>query len=189
MTIKEKIETIFKVAKEHLSAENLKLARHFYISGETELAIEFLCDLFVELGDIFSEDFGELIKDVASELKMLPKRTWRDIIVRDKKTLDPYRLYTGKNPILIIQELRNILIELGPKLTKEVFDAAKEYVDVDEYALAVEVLCAGLIDEKIRISRDLFSKINTAIIDTHNDLPDESDFIRRQVAKNVLLEE
>ena len=52
-------------ANKRLSPEEISLARQFFLFGESELAIEFLCDLFIEHKVVFSETFCLFLKDLA----------------------------------------------------------------------------------------------------------------------------
>ena len=51
------VDVLITEAKKRLSPKEMSLARHFFLFGETELAIEFLCDLFIEHKVVFSENF------------------------------------------------------------------------------------------------------------------------------------
>jgi hypothetical protein len=179
------VDALMTLAHQHLHPDEIRLAEHFFSQGEPELAIEFLCDLFFEYEIIFPESFGDLIKEVASELNLRPEQTWEQIIVEDKKTHSPYRLYTGKNPVLILQEVESIFSEVGHKFSPELFDAVREFIDVNECELAIDGICTGLLDGKIRISKEFLSRISTAIIDTHG----SSDDFEELMDKKGLLEE
>ena len=65
------------------------------------------------------------------------------------------------------------------KISKEISDAIREYIDVGEEELAVDGICTGLIDGKIRVSKSLFSRINEAIIDTHKVHPEEAESFKK----------
>jgi hypothetical protein len=161
-----------QTARQHLLSDEIRLAQSFIAHNETELAIEFLCDLFIEHEIIFPEDFGDFVKDMASKFNLSPEKSWRDIIVEEKESHKKYRLYVGKNPLLIRQELESILSEVGHKFDKAEIKEIKEYLEVGEYELALDAMCSILYADKMPISKKCLEKINSALINTGNSKED-----------------
>jgi hypothetical protein len=169
MDLNEKILLIVKEAEKKLLPLDVRLIKHFLHHDEPALAIDFVCDLFIKDDVILSTTIAELIKQVVAELKIEPKRSWVSLIVEDKTTHEPFRLYIGKSPLEKRRAIEGIYLEVHDKFKPEHAQQIKEVIDCDEYVLALEGICTCLYDEKIILSRNLMSQIRRELLDNELD--------------------
>ena len=159
------IDFLMHMAHQHLLPDEVHLAEQFILYEETELAIEFLFDLFIEHKIVFPVEVGDFFKEVAAKFNLSHEKSWEDIIVEEKNSHEKYRLYVGKDPLLIRQEVESILSKIEDKFDKEAVNEIKEYLEAGEYELALDVICSILYANKILISKNCLDKINTALTD------------------------
>ena len=169
MDLNEKISLVVQEAEKHLLPLDVILIKHFLHHHEQALAIEFVCDLFLKDRIFLQPEIAITIKEIVSELKIDPKRSWESLVVIDEKTHKPFRLYTGKNPLEKHRDIESIYLELYDKFKPEHAKNVMEFIDVGEYELALEGIWRYLYDEKIVISRDLMTKIRKALSDNELD--------------------
>jgi hypothetical protein len=169
MNLNEKISLVVQEAEKKLLPLDVMLIKHFLRHHEPELAIEFVCDLFLKDDVVLSNSIIAYLKDIVAELKINPKRSWGGLISIDEKSQRIFRLDIGKDPLEKRRDIESIYLELHDKFEPEHAKHVMEFIDVGEYELALEGLWRYLYDEKIVISRDLMTKIRKALSDNELD--------------------
>ena len=91
------------------------------------MAIEFLCDLFIEHKVAFFRDILYFLRIWLLILSYPQKKPWKVILARNQRDCGTlYHLFTGKDP-----EVVSIFSELESKISKEISDKI-QYIDVGE---------------------------------------------------------
>ena len=169
MDLNKKISLVVQEAEKKLLPLDVMLIKHFLQHDEPVLAIEFVCDLFLKDDVVLSDSIIASLKEIVTELKINPKRSWGGLIAVDEKSQRLFRLDIGKDPIEKRRDIDSIYLEVYYKFKPEHAQQIKEVIDCGEYELALEGICTCLYDGKISISRDLVSKIRKALYDNELD--------------------
>ena len=164
--MKKKVESLFRKAKGFLNQSDISWINEFFLHDKFELVVEFICDKILEYKIIVDEKLGKEIQKLQKKYLLDPKRTWDAIIVKEKETNREYYLFYRKIPFEnLYKRCKKVLSEVKKIFAPNEFFYQEDYVEHDEFGLAIEDICYALSFSKKRINRTLFDKIKSLVAD------------------------
>jgi hypothetical protein len=169
------LSSVLKEVEPFLLTEDLELLYEFLTHDKLGLAIEFMCDKLYEYRSILSETLGKKLQVLSGYMGLHPARSWEGVIVFNT---------AYQQPAVMIRDLP----DFGGAITS-IYDAVKghlemkdseqikEFIEVDEFELAIDMLCGCLKVDKIPISIELLNKIRTVLLDLDMDPEKWNDLI------------
>ena len=164
--MKKDVLTLIRKIKWFLKMEDVSWIEEFVLYDKLELIVEFICDKALEYSVVLDEKIGKKIQKIVRKYHLNPKRSWDALMVKENETDRKYFLFYRKVPYeKVYKECKRIL-----EIVKKMFDPGEfsfeeDFVEHNEFALAMEGVCLSLSKSKARISRKLFDKIKSLVAD------------------------
>jgi hypothetical protein len=165
MNFNTEIKEIIQKVGSYLPEEDLEIANEFFSRQELHLALEYICDELIDNETAIPEELSKQIQGLVEEMGISQERTWDSLMVWKDNPKKTWILTTGKDYLIVYEKLSKIYQKIRGKISAEDREWTEEYLSHGEYELALDIICAALIEYKTPITRTFLKEIKDLLTD------------------------